>query len=955
MAEPSDFATTILTSKLPQEVANFIPHSLDLSRTLLEKHLAVWFTNYVKMLIRFNQDLNLLVANGKDFFTHSDAEFGSIDRVWNCLASSVTFQIAVNDSVIKTIRADILSQLGAVKDDVSFSELVVNSKELGEISNAMRRNDPNADYQWNVKAPAVLSNFENYKRHEKSMLLNSFMTYLNTVNTRNSSMLQKNEKAVNYILKEFNIDREMSAYVDYMVKTHAEPPANGFAQPSSSSSSAAAATSSRHSSYQRTTPGHRSSVISTTSDAGTNDSGKKKSKLRSKVGSLLGRKKKNQPKPPAAVDAIPEDRSYSSNAPSRTTSFSTGHSLHDHSQPRNRLQSHVDNHPSSAPAQSSVASHPSPTIGNNLSSAPPPHSTNSFGSPAVGAAAGAVGAAGAAGVGAAYADHQTPPSSQNLPNAGPLAGMRSSTLENTLPLQPSVPSKPEPPREAKPDFGAPAQQQYQDGPNLERYASSDDDSDTPTDAHGNRLSMLQTHNLDQGNNQDGLNRPRDSSGKYSFEYGDENNSFSAQGTPKVDNNSDAFPSFAPPEADQLGHPLPLQQQQFSSVSTSPETDRLPGPVQADALPPMGPNHRSSFAPPPAPAPAPYRVPSSSSLQRRASGAASPVHAAPASGQHPPPPPPSRKVNTHTQDASHGRRDLHSLTFRNLPHARELFVQQPRALEDQTHSGTRSSLVSQTTGNSLFKQPDYFKHFGSSQALVSEGLNASVAEIVNVSFQNDVVTKSQILGEVAFNYNSPQPMGLPIPVFIPTSFSRFLLNELFMHQNGEGSYLIDTNPITAKTLGGLKYTFNLRPEQVPVLVKQIWKFEPHQASLIIKVSLNPEYASQIQLDGLAISASLDHNVESTSASSKPEGTFNKDKNRITWRFNQPMVLNSQNPEEKLIARIMTNGQARESPAGVQLKFNVHNPSVLYVPIVDVNQSAVPSVRSLTSGNYSSHHI
>lgn len=921
MTEPSDFATTILTSKLPQEVANFIPHSLDLSRTLLDKHLAVWFSNYVKMLIKFNQDLNLLVANGKDFFTLAGGEFGSIDRVWNCLASSVTAQIGVNDSLIKTIRHDILSQLGSVKEDVSFTELVVNSNELTEISQALSRGDSNGEYQWNVKAPAVLSNFENYKRHEKSTLLNCFMSYLNAVNTRNSSMLQKNEKAVNYILKEFNLEREMNAYAGYMVNTNVEAPAHSLAP-----------TPQPQKPVQRNA-GTRASVASSEAPAD-----KKKLKLRSKVGSLLGRNKKKNQKQESSIDAIPEDHSYSSNTPSRRTSFSTRRSFQDHAAPT-RQKSHRET-PTLAPAPSAPsASYSSP--GPNTA---PAASHSHLGAAGVGAAG--VGAAGvAAGAYGAHA-HQNGSASQNASTP--------QTLENTVPLQPAVAqkeAKPEPHRETKPDFSLELNQD----PNVVKYSSSSESDEAPTDALGNRLSMLQTHDLD--NKEQNL-RPREaSSGKYSFEYGDEHNSFSALNTPKVDN-PDTFPSFGrDAQLDQTNQ----QQDHFSSVSSSPAIP--PGPVQASSLPqagnylsatprdsaragPSGPAPDSDLpGAPPGPPPGAQRAPSSGSLQKRMSG----INQAPHGVAHPPPPPPSRKVNPHVPEHT-ARRDIHSQTFHNLPNARELFIQ-PRALDDQ--AGTRTSLVSQTTGNSLFKQPDYFKHFGSSQALVTEGLNASVAEILNVTFQNETVLKSQILGEIAFNYNTPTPSGEPIPVHIPASFSRYLLNEKFMRQNGEGSFLVDLNPITSRTLGGLKYTLDLKPEQVPVIVKQIWKFEPHQASLIIKLSLNPHYGQLIQLDGLIISASLDHNVASTTASSKPEGTFNKDRNRITWRIAKPVVLDSQGGEEKLIARIMTNGQAREAPSGIQVKFNVHDPAVLYVPILDAQQRAIPSVRSLTSGSYSSH--
>ncbi|QEO23376.1 hypothetical_protein [Candidozyma auris] len=302
MAENSDFATSILTSTSPRDVANFIPHSLDLSQTLIEKNLVVWFSNYRKMLIRYNQDLNLLVANGKDFFANSGEEFGSIDKIWNCVASCVTSQISVNDSLIKTMRHDVLGQLSAaMRDD-----------ELTEISKSLDNDDPNGEYQWNVKAPAVLSNFENYKRHEKGLLSSSFLSYMNAVNAKTSEMLQKNENAVNYILKEFNVDNEMAAYVDYMTHAKVEPPAQAVGASSRSSTAAGTAAASSSPAKNRSS---RASVSSGSSET------KKKSKLRSKMGSILGRRKKDKQTKASTVDAIPEDQSVSS-IPSRQNTYS---------------------------------------------------------------------------------------------------------------------------------------------------------------------------------------------------------------------------------------------------------------------------------------------------------------------------------------------------------------------------------------------------------------------------------------------------------------------------------------------------------------------------------------------------------------------------------------------------------------------------------------------------------
>lgn len=868
MAE-SEFATTILTSKTPEEVANFLPHSLNLSSTLIEKNLAVWFTNYLNMLIKHNQDLNMLVANGRNFFTRSGDEFGSVDKIWNCLASCVTSQIGVNDALIKVIKNDIINQLqGVFHSDFKFLELIVNLTELVELKDGL--NGPNGDYNWNVKAPAILSNFENYKRFEKGLLLSCFLSYLNTVNTKTAGLLHKNENAVNYILKEYNIDAEMASYTKYMVDTSA-PAQNGVDRNQTKPLA----------SLPPKPQTSRASVVSATPSTGT----KKTSKLRARMGSILGRKKKHPGK--NGAETIPEDHSISSVPSRQPTHLSVGetrHSMytgHSHVEPTTPVTGGFHQEARESFRPQSVETKPlQPTVPKPEPALPEPVPEPVYKAPVSEPKPDQAPAYQAKEVQPTIPS-PTIPEPAVSPISEPTRPAQPTIAQPSQPIfaQPSQPiisqaSQPITALTLQPAMGSVTQPDEAEEPNLVKYSSSDDDSDGPVDPSGNRLSMLQTHNLDHPPKLDtdsDFRSRNTSSGKYSFEYGDEEKELSA--TPKATPVTANPPAF--PEAEKN---IP-----------QPSTDRLPDPRELGAT-------------------------------------------------RPPPPPPSRKV--HNSEAPVARRDVHSLTFHNLPQARASMIQP----ED------KATLASQTTGNSLFKQNDYFKHFGDQS--VQDGLNTSIAEIVNVSFRSGQVVESQVLGELAFNYNSLQPL-LALDVRIPAKFSRFLLNELFMHQTGEGMFSLDLGPITSKTLGGLKYMMNLDAGLVPVLVKQVWKFEPHQASLIIKVSVNPLYSLSIQLDNLVISAALDGSVASTSASSKPEGSFNKEKNRITWRYNKPLLLSGAAHEEKLIARIMTNGQAVESPAGVQVKFSVLNSPAPYAAILDSANKPIRSVTSLSTGNYFSH--
>lgn len=787
----SDFPTAILTSKSPEDVANFVSHALGLSSKLIEKNLLPWFSNYANALHRYNTELSELVAGGREFFTDSDDEFGSLNKIWNCVASSIMSQIQVNQAILKTVSGDVLRPFhDAFNKDFKYPELVLNAEELLELKDAV--STENGAYQWNAKAPAILLNLENYKRYEKELLFNAFIAYLNTATSKTANMVNKNENAVNFILREHQLKKEMENYTAHVINTKA-PPA---APPAS-----AANVTQKQPPARRDTS--RSSVV--TSSTETSKKEKRKSKLRSRVGSILGRKKK-----PAAnsksAETIPEDES-----------------LHSHQE-----TFATDNRSS-------------------LYNAPPPPQLP-------------------------RRDSALSQSKVATPKEEPSQKASQLPLFDAKPLEPTVVPAPE----SKTVTSA---KEIKDDANFVKYESSDE-SDVPTDPNGNRLSLLSAHNLGQppklDNESDTRSRNTFSS-KYSFEYGDESKSIS---TPKQA--ARAPGSARIPNGDANTHSVPSATiKNFSEKKSIPENSN-------SVIPPIR--------------------------------------------QAPPPPPPTRKAHSDRDSQLFSSAQMHAAVNR-----RDSYIGE-------------TSLVSQTTGNSMLAQ-DHFKHFGASEEAIHEGLNISIAEIINVTFHDGIVSKSQVLGEVAFNYNSQHAME-HFDIRIPTKFSKSLLNDQLITSGGDDSYRININQVEGRTLGGIKYLMDVAPENVPLLLKQVWKFEQHQASLIIKVSLNPEFGESLSLQNLMISASLDKSVESTLASSKPEGSFNKDMNRITWRYTQPVAFDSEQPELKFIARIMTKGVAKEAPSGVKVKFTTSN-ATSFIQIHDLEGSSVPSIRSLSSGVYGSH--
>lgn len=788
MAE-ADFATTVLTSKLPQEVAAFIPHLLQLTLTLVERNLVVWFTNYANMLMRFNQDLNILVANGRNFFTRLDAEFGSLDKMWNCVASCVTLQIAVNDAIVKLVKSDIVAPLGGIfHSDFKYGELMVNAQELGDVAAQMESGDADGNYNWNVKAPTVLANFENYKKYEKGVLSLGFLAYLNTVNAKTLALLQKNEGAVNYILKEFDLDREMESYTQYVVGAKVDPPAPVRPRAEKRASRIPSAL------LIRSKP---------------KPEAPKKKGLRLRMNSILGRKKK-----------IPENATIDSYSDtSRRNSVMTDFSERP-TRPTHLRGNLTQSHPLevAAPQTTERAAHPETP----------------------------------------KAAEHAPQVVEKEPAPQPAPGVSKPQTLNTAPLSPTVAE-----------------------PNVVKYDSSDD-SDVPRDADGHRMLMLNAHL--------GKDAP-------SFEYGDESRVL--KGRSNQENADQLDSQHQPPQ----GNPLQTQPQ-FQSQFQNQVPNNVGAHYEARIPPAVDRTSKSEAAAVGAAVGAVAGAvgigsglhhnnaqgPSMGSFEARAPGGA------PGQFDH---------QASAGQDQSDS--DVFADQSRSPSHEPEKAKPLPppsRKVAPKRDSTYSAPLVSQTTGNSLISS--HFHHF---EGALGTGLNTSIAEIVSATFKGGEVTKAQAFGEVAFNYNGSSTS--PMDVHVPTTLLKSLLNEQVM-TGGPHTYKVDLRAISGRTLGGLKYMVDLAQSQVPFTVQHMWKFEPHQASLIVKINPNPRV--RLVVDTLTVLAAIDG--VSLGASSKPEGTFNKEKNRITWRFTNATIN-----EDKLIARIMTNGLGKEAASGVQVKYTV----------------------------------
>lgn len=1013
MAESQySYGTSILTSKTPQEAAAILPSSINATQGLLENNLLGWFNEYTQVLQRNNQALNQLLQNGSKIFgQQQNKEYEGFHKIWNCLLSSLQVEIHSNEALFKSLK---LEAIGPLKDvfqkDVRYSELLVNSQELQEISSDLSSSGSNAEMQWNMKAPQIFDNFENFKKFEAQLLFDVSYSLLNGLNTKYTKNLSNNENSVNYVLNGYKIDTEMTSYLQYLLQKKDFSPA--------SLAPLGGVPGSRINPRQSRQVSHSdlNSMNSSATSGSANTNLKKPSKLKSKMGSIFGRKNKLKRTSGLGGGTIPETESI-------TSSVNNNARL-------NKSTDSIDNL-----AQNNVNRTSSVRDSRRLSELDPntaqPHSSQQYQEKPI----------------QQQQQQQQQPIQKVIDPRSqlqvPQQQVQQQQVQKQQVQQPQMASLNTAPLTPKPIS---ENHQVADSPNVVKYESgtSDDDFEDPNNK-GNRLSMLQRHSLggpengspsvdrfpnetetqyqqqaqdpsgllSVGQHDNGRHAGRlsqSSAGKYSFEAGDEENSMNA--TPKqqenifeekvgelnIDDNSgsngnnhflrDAAVAsgagiagaatmgsmYHHQQQEQPQQEQALQQnQQQQTPQQSPQQFQQYEPQEQDQYeyPPeqyqntqqyQQPSFQrqqenqeaQQFIPQQQKQPPQYQQENQQNaelLQQKGSGL-------------PPPPPKARKVlhrepslrnqgtsspkdvpslvsvPSNSTDSRANRRDIHSQMFHNLPNARASVIQQP-------------TLVSQDTGNSLLRNSDYFKHFDSTSYVESNGLNSSIAEVINVNIKNDQLMKSQIIGEIAFNYKKQLNEQIePIIIRIPNQFDKIILNNTYIEKLSNEEFNINPELIVSKTLGGMKYLKSITFEEVPVLIQQIWKFENHQSSLMISLKLNPNYSSNLVLNNLVISVALDSSCETINASSRPQGSFNKDKNRITWRYTQPLNLSTNNLEEKLIARFATNGVGSEHESGIQVKFSIHDPPH-QSNILNYRNEPIPCVKNLITGSYSSH--
>lgn len=806
-----DYATSILTLKQPEQAALILPHAIDDSTKLLKDQMIPWLSQYLKIVKRHTDSLRDL-STSAFILNQADGQYGALPRIFKCVNLQLAVQISNNDSLLQELHSQVLAPLIHLIDrDARFLALMIYSEELRELAHAIKVGAPNAELDWSTRAPSIFDAFAEYKDCELKLVFDVILNFFQAHGIKWQNELDNNQSSVEYLLKTFDVSAENKAYFDYAVGRDFLP--------------LAASGSVVQQERRKQEMLHRAADTQSLSLDGDKNGGAntKTSKLKSRMGSIFGRRK-NRPKTmilggsgaPAISEetglvASPVSYSAASLAPAPPLPFASTRKL--------SLQSNR--------SQEVRFSKPTADF----------EKKKRFSTPAF------------------YT--QSP-----LHNDAPDPVLKPLSTEKQMVPPPAVVLN-------KENDG--------DSPNFVRYASLQSSSSSASELNGigRKKSLLEKHHLtEEALHQAPHQLTRDSVRQAPHHLAD----------------------------DSLHHaPASILDSRHNiSVHSFEAGDER--------------EHVSSAATLTAP--------------------------------NPPMPPPSRKV---VHPNSGHRAQIVLQMFENLPASHELMRPPPVVGTGPAAAG----LVAQNTGNTMSRGHDFFRHADIAGADAPPGLSSSIAQVMNVTFKGGELVKAQLVGEVAFAYSGLEEG--PISVTMPKPFSRVILNGNVATQQGPQQFSVSPLQIRGRAMGAIKYLVDLDQLQVPVFLQQVWRHEPHQLSLMISVRANNSgkhtgkaKEPAFTLHDLVVSVALDSTVQVSLALSKPQGLFSTERNRITWRYSEPLELAK---EEQLIARFLTNGTGSEHESGLQIKFRV--PDHAYFDAITVEGQPIPTRCNIVSGSYVSH--
>ncbi|OBA28702.1 hypothetical protein HANVADRAFT_51171 [Hanseniaspora valbyensis NRRL Y-1626] len=327
---------------------------------------------------------------------------------------------------------------------------------------------------------------------------------------------------------------------------------------------------------------------------------------------------------------------------------------------------------------------------------------------------------------------------------------------------------------------------------------------------------------------------------------------------------------------------------------------------------------------------------------------------------------------------------------NISGRESVYLDNNKSLEPQQTGNTEEHIIPNFVHPNIIESPVANSTNPDTTLVVNETeadfsnvvVNSSVAEVVNfiripteqISEDGETVYKDKIdvVGEIALSLPSSlsnidlsnQGLKLSLDNSPALDINNVIYNHELLNpsQSSENYYeIFEPNKLVGKSVGLFKYqvsnTNGVNDAYTPpVLMNSIWNHEDTKSSMVLSVKNNTTSSLIFQTCTISIQI-LDCQV--TQVLSKPNGVFNKKKQKIIWRFNNEQSKLQLEPleEKKFIVRFMTDKKGKEGKSNIEfsmLGYNGANKSngLLALNVLEATGQKLNmnSVNSLISGKY-----
>lgn len=341
----------------------------------------------------------------------------------------------------------------------------------------------------------------------------------------------------------------------------------------------------------------------------------------------------------------------------------------------------------------------------------------------------------------------------------------------------------------------------------------------------------------------------------------------------------------------------------------------------------------------------------------------------------PPPPPSLN---HQRDAGAGAAAAASSSSMPASPAGSTFA--PAAAPNRTMSilSATSSVGAMSSSASTTMHPNRLPDPFAGET--TPGLRASIVETVNVLLKGGEVTRLLVTGEIGISYRSksgsvaePGPSDLKVRLTGLDSLEKKAPNPalLLPGVGVDRDEFVISPTITAHagaTTTVFKYQLSLpaTTTPAPVLVKPVWRCDPAQARAIVTYSVNgasplfapasspfgeedEQVAAATSIDDLKLDLTLTSGTITSFQSKPATATLSPTGKSLT--FSSLPTLSLASGEQKILASLVTDGQA--APGPVDVSWIVHGRTLgnVGIEIVDGGEIDLAEVRRETvSGRY-----